>query len=146
MKKLLVINFEGINYYTFAGCKTVNMTYDTVNEQNCEDISDFNCFTTTDYISNTEELKVDVMDYIANNKLEDIIYQDLLKVANKKKALLAISRLNSQRCIRENFVLADYDYLVIEDNVLIIYSKKDDCYGVTLNFGDDDRYIGNIIG
>lgn len=146
MKKLLVVNFEGVNYYTFAGCKLVNMTYDAINEQNSEEVSDFHCFTCAEDIFTPEALEVEVMDFVANNKLQDAIFADLLKVTDNKTARLIVDRIESQRAILENAVLADYDYLTVEDNVIIIYSKKDDCDGVMINFTNDSRSIGNIVG
>ena len=146
MKKLLVVNFEGVNYYTFKGCKTVNMTYDEVNNENCENVSDFNCFNVQEDIQTKEALEVEIMDFVADNKLHDEILRDLLKVTDNKTAHLIVRRIGEQRAILENPVLADYDYLTVEDNVIIIYSKKDDCDGVMINFTNDLRVIGDIVG
>lgn len=146
MKKLLVVNFEGVNYFAFAGYKLVNMTYDTVNNENCEDVSCFNCFTCAEDILNTEALEVDVMDFVADNKLQDVILPDFLKITDNKTARLMVDRIGRQRSIRENFVLASYDSLEVEGNIITIYSKKDDCDGISINFTDDSRYVGDIVG
>lgn len=146
MKKLLVINFKGVNYYTFTGSRTVNMTLDNVNEENYAEVSDFNCFTTQEDIVTKEGLEVDVLSFVAYNKLYDEIYNDLLKVTDLKNAKLIVERISTQRAILENSVLADYDYLTVEGNVIIIYSKKDNCDGVMINFTNDSRVIGNIVG
>lgn len=93
MKKLLVVNFEGVNYYTFKGCKTVNMTYDEVNNENCENVSDFNCFNVQEDIQTKEALEVEIMDFVADNKLHDEILRDLLKVTDNKTAHLIVRRI-----------------------------------------------------
>ena len=146
MKKLLVVNFEGVNYYCVQGYRTVNMTYDEINEESYETASVFNCFNVQEDVQTKEALEVEIMDFVADNKLHDEILRDLLKVTDNKTAHLIVRRIREQRAILENSVLADYDYLTVEDNVIIIYSKKDDCDGVMINFTDDSRVIGNIVG
>ena len=146
MKKLLVVNFEGVNYYCVQGYRTVNMTYDEINEESYETASVFNCFNVQEDVQTKEALEVEIMDFVADNKLNDEILRDLLKVTDNKTAHLIVRRIGEQRAkLGENYVLANYDYLTVEDNVIMIYSKKDDCDGITINFTDDSRVIGNIV-
>ena len=141
MKKLLVVKLEGINYYTFAGCKLVNMTCDEITNENCETVNSFNCFTCAENIPHTEALEVEVMDFVADNKLQDVILPELSKVTDSNTA-----RIGRQRAIRENFVLANFDSLEVEGNTITIYSKSDDCDGISIDFRNDPKTIGNIVG
>lgn len=67
MKKFLVVDFEGVNYYAFTGTRTVNMTFDDVNEENYAEVSDFNCFTVKEDILTKEGLKADILNFLALN-------------------------------------------------------------------------------
>ena len=134
MNKFKVVNHRGINYYNRGASKTVNMTYDDVNESNSCDVYDFNCFTVRNSISNVKELACEVMSYVANNMLEDDILKDVSDVSNDEVARKIVNTISRGKTEKANYVFANYDSMDLEDNTLSIYAENGD----TIDFNIDE--------
>lgn len=144
MSKLLKVNFEGINYYVPKGALTVNLTTEDVNEANYQDVSDFNCFTMTEKIMNESQLEAEVMDYVATEKLHDVIIKDLEKITTSQLSNKIVSKIESQKSSRESFILANYKELEEEGPLLNIYDT--DGNGMSIDFRKNLSTVGDIVG
>ena len=142
MKKLLVFNFEGKNYYNYVGGHYVNITYDKVDGIN--DVSDIDCFYMDKPISNMEELKLEVFSVVANEKLHLLVRNELNRKTNLsiEDINLIISKMEQQMAIRENFIVANFNNINIEDNLITIYDYNGNSFSVGLAEG----YLGDIVG
>lgn len=139
------VTHEGVNYYNVAKSRTVNMTYDDVNSNNYLEVADFNCFTVTDIIEDVNALECEVMSYVACNKLNDEILNDIQKLDDITfdEALTLVSNVDRLKSIRENFILANYGSLDVDGNILNVYNIDGD--GISVDFRKG-KTLGNIVG
>ncbi|MDK0599690.1 hypothetical protein ACV3NL_04065 [Clostridium perfringens] len=142
MKKLLVFNFEGKNYYNYVGGHYVNITFDKVDGIN--EVSDVDCFYMNEPISNIEELKLEVFSVVANEKLHSIIRNELNRKTNlsTRDINLIISKMEQQMAIRENFIVVNFNKIDIEDNLINIC----DYIGNSFSVGLTENHLGDIVG
>lgn len=145
MKNLNLVNFEGINYYNVKGSKVVNVTEDLVTEDNYQDVADIDSFNVKEALYDSEALEVEVMDYVATSKLKTDILKDIKKLTTISNAHTIIGRIDNQKAIRENYVLAKYESMELEGNMLHIYAE--DGYGISIDFRlDEPSKFGSIVG
>ena len=144
MKKLYVFEFEGLKYYVVNGGTTINITYDNVNIGNYLDVRDINCFSVNEPINNYDEFETTVIDVIGNEKLHDLLLNDLEKIIDSNTAYKIVNKIENCVAYREAYILANYESLKVEGNLLHIYST--DRNGFTVDFRLNERTLGEIVG
>lgn len=145
MMKFKTINHEGINYYNLGSSKTINMTYDVVTANNYSEVNDFNCFTVKNTMDTIDALECEVMEYVASSKLNEEILRDIKSIEGitLDEAIDIVSKIDREKSIRESYILANYNDLDVEGNLLNIYAIDGECISIDFRKGDT---LGSIVG
>ena len=81
---------------------------------------------------------------VANEKLHLLVRNELNRKTNLsiEDINLIISKMEQQMAIRENFIVANFNNINIEDNLITIYDYNGNSFSVGLAEG----YLGDIVG
>lgn len=145
------IQFEESNYFLSRRDNLILVTPNTVKNVCSHNIVD--SFSPSKSINSNADLTDEVMRYVSSIKLQNQIKSDIKNLLKEKDVNSSriddltqkiIKRIQQEKAVRENYVLANYSHLEDEGNILNIHSL--DQGDISIDFIIESPTFGCIVG